>query len=313
MIARSWIYRDRADVVRDYRDVAEIDRALIAAAREGLVPDMLVHRERPARPASPPGSRPYLAFVVPAGVIAVWIATTSLGHMFPPHQLPSPWRVLQTAHALLDDGTLLRHIAASSGRVFVGFSLGAGAAIALGIAVGLSRTIEQLIDPTLQLLRNVPSLAWVPFLLLWLGIDETPKIVLIAIGALFPVYVNLVSGIRQTDRKLVEVGYVFGLGRAALVRRIIVPSALPYLWTGLRVALGQAWLFLVAAELIASTRGLGYLLIDGQTTARPDVMLVGILVLALLGKLSDAILRRLERRALHWTDGFGGLAAGATR
>ncbi|HEY0193838.1 MAG TPA: ABC transporter permease [Kofleriaceae bacterium] len=274
-----------------------------------------VHRERPARPvpaAAVIDAAPGLALVVPVAAIALWAAATSLGHVFPPHQLPSPWQVLRAAHALIDDGTLVRHVAASTGRVAAGFALGAGAAIALGIAVGLSRTVERLIDPSLQLLRNVPSLAWVPFLLLWLGIDEAPKIVLIAIGALFPVYVNLVAGIRQTDRKLVEVGYVFGLGRGALIRRIILPSALPYLWTGLRIALGQAWLFLVAAELIASTRGLGYLLIDGQTTARPDIMLVGILVLALLGKLSDAGLRRLERRALRWTDGFAG-AAGAAR
>lgn len=303
-----------ASAYRDYRDIAEVDRVLIAAAREGLVPDMLLHHEPAPRPRPPRrAGSPVLALVVPLGVLAVWIATTSIGHVFPAHQLPSPWQVLRTALGLLDDGTLLRHAGASAGRVLAGFACGAVIAAALGVAVGLSRTVEQLIDPTLQLVRNVPSLAWVPFLLLWLGIDEAPKITLIAIGAVFPVYVNLIAGIRQTDRKLVEVGYVFGLGRAALVRRIIVPSALPYLWTGLRVALGQAWLFLVAAELIASTRGLGYLLIDGQATARPDVMLVGILVLALLGKLSDLVLRRLERRALRWTDGFDGLAQTGAR
>lgn len=257
---------------------------------------------------TPARRRSWLAAVVPVSLVAVWFATTSIGHVFPPYQLPSPWQVVASARELAADGALSRHVLASLGRVLVGFTCGAAAAIALGTAVGLSRTAERLIDPTLQLARNVPSLAWVPFLLLWLGIDETPKITLIAIGALFPVYLNLVAGIRQTDRKLVEVGYVFGLGRTALVRRIIFPSAVPYLLAGLRIGLGQSWLFLVAAELIASTRGLGYLLIDGQSTARPDIMLVGILTLALLGKLSDTLLRLLERRLLRWTDGFGGLA-----
>jgi sulfonate transport system permease protein len=144
----------------------------------------------------------------------------------------------------------------------------------------------------------------VPFLLLWMGIDEAPKIALIAIGGFFPVYLNLVTGIRQADRKLIEVGEVFGMTRFELVRRIVLPSALPYLLAGLRIGIGQSWLFLVAAELIASTRGLGYLLIDGQSTARPDLMLVGILALAGLGKLSDFGLRRIERRVLGWSDAF---------
>jgi sulfonate transport system permease protein len=248
------------------------------------------------------------ALIVPVALLAAWLATTTFGHVFPAHQLPSPWQVVVTARELAADGELWRHVAASALRVAAGFACGAAAALAIGTLVGLSRGAEQLIDPSLQLVRNVPSLAWVPFLLLWLGIDEAPKITLIAIGAFFPVYLNLVTGIRQTDRKLVEVGYVFGLSRGQLIRRIILPSALPHLWTGLRIGLGQAWLFLVAAELIASTRGLGYLLIDGQTTARPNVMLVGILVLALLGKLSDSGLRAIERRALHWTDGLGTMA-----
>jgi sulfonate transport system permease protein len=214
--------------------------------------------------------------------------------------------VLSTAGELLVSGDLWRHISASIARVLVGFAIGAAIAIVAGTAVGLSKTAEQLLDPTLQALRNIPSLAWVPFLLLWLGIDEAPKITLIAIGAFFPVYLNLISGIRQADRKLVEVGYVFGLRNMELVRQIILPSSMPYLLAGLRIGFGQAWLFLVAAELIASTRGLGFMLIDGQNSARPDIMLVSIIVLALLGKLSDSLLRVVERRALSWSDTFGG-------
>lgn len=247
-----------------------------------------------------------LVFVVPVLLLVFWFLATDVFKLFAPNQLPSPLSVLSTAGELLTSGDLWKHVAASIGRVAVGFTIGAAIAIIAGTAVGLSRSAEQLFDPTLQALRNIPSLAWVPFLLLWLGIDEAPKITLIAIGAFFPVYLNLISGIRQADRKLVEVGYVFGLGNRELVRKIILPSSLPYLLAGLRIGLGQAWLFLVAAELIASTRGLGFMLIDGQNSARPDIMLVSIIVLALLGKISDSLLRIVERRALSWTDTFGG-------
>jgi sulfonate transport system permease protein len=252
------------------------------------------------------GASRWLGVCVPLLVILAWFATTSVFRIFQPHQLPSPGQVWATAWELAGDGALSRHVLASLGRVLAGFAIGAAAAVILGTLVGLSRIVEAVLDPTLQTLRNVPSLAWVPFLLLWMGIDEAPKITLVAIGAFFPVYLNLVAGIRQTDRKLIEVGHVFGLSQPELVRRIILPSALPYLLVGARIGIGQSWLFLVAAELIASTRGLGFLLIDGQNTARPNVMLVGILVLAMFGKLSDAVLARITRRALRWSDGFEG-------
>jgi sulfonate transport system permease protein len=245
-------------------------------------------------------------FLLPLGLLVAWAWATGVAHLIPAHQLPSPRGVLRAALDLLTGGELLRHVGASVQRVVLGFFLGAGAAVVLASWVGLSRTAERLLDPTLQAVRSIPSLAWVPFLLLWMGIDELPKVTLVAIGAFFPVYVNLVAGIRQTDRKLVELGQVLGLGNVGLVREIVLPAALPSLLTGLRIGLGQAWLFLVAAELIASTKGLGFLLIDGQNSARADVMLVGILLLAFLGKGSDGALRWLERRLLVWTDGFGG-------
>ncbi len=247
-----------------------------------------------------------LTFVVPILLLAAWYITTEVTHSFAPNQVPSPLVVFGTARDLLESGDLARHVGASIGRVAVGFAVGAFAAMVVATAVGLWRPIEQLLDPTLQAIRSVPSLAWVPFLLLWMGIDEAPKITLIAIGAFFPVYVNAVSGIRQVDRKLIEVGYIFELNNVELVRRIVLPAASPFLLTGLRVGLGQGWLFLVAAELIASTRGLGFMLIDGQNSSRPDIMLVGILSLALLGKLSDGLLRQVEQRALNWNDTFQG-------
>jgi sulfonate transport system permease protein len=246
-----------------------------------------------------------LGLVVPVALASLWWLSTDVWHLFSANQLPPIRQVWAAAVEILRDGDYLRHLGASLRRVAVGFAAGASAAVAIGVGVGLSSRLERLLDPTLQALRSVPSLAWVPFLLLWLGIDEAPKITLIAVGSFFPVYVNMVTAIRQVDRKLLEVGALFELSRVALVRRMFLPAAAPYVVVGLRIGLGQAWLFLVAAELIASTRGLGFMLIDGQNNLRPDIMIVGILSLAGLGKLSDGLFRHAERRWLGWTDSYG--------
>ena len=222
------------------------------------------------------------------------------------HQMPAPSQVAQTLFNLAVSGELLRHINASMLRVAAGFLIGAGLAIVIGTWVGLSRRAEAYLEPTFQALRAIPSLAWVPLLLLWLGIDETPKVVLIALGAFFPVYLALLAGIRNIDRKLVEVGQLYQLSRFALVRRTLLPAALPNLFTGLRGALSLSWMFLVAAELIAATRGLGYLLSDGRETSRPDLVIAAILLLAVLGKLSDSLLKYWETRALKWRDSYQG-------
>jgi sulfonate transport system permease protein len=243
-------------------------------------------------------------WLLPALLGLFWTLATSVFGFFGPSQLPSPAQVVASLRDLLVSGELEPHLAASVGRIVVGFAVGATAGTLLATAVGLSRTVQRLLDPTLQAVRAIPALAWVPFLLLWLGIGEVPKIVLIAIGAFFPVYVNAASGIRSVDRRLLEVGRLHGLSGARFARRIVLPAAAPALLTGLRLGLGQAWLFLVAAELIAATRGLGFLLVDGQNSARADLMVVSIVLLALLGKLADHAVRGVERRLLSWSDGF---------
>ncbi len=268
-----------------------------------------------SRPVAPPilgkkSARKWLGWlsglVLPALLLVGWFLVTDVFKVFRTNQLPSPGRVWNAAVQLYSTGDLYKHLFASLSRVLIGFTIGATLALLIGTLVGLWRPVERLVDPLLQALRNVPSLAWVPFLLLWMGIDEPPKLTLIAIGAFFPVYLNLVSGIRQVDRKLMEVGYIFGLNHFGMVQKIILPTSLPYLLTGLRSGLGQSWLFLVAAELIASTRGLGFLLIDGENSSRPDIMLVSIIFLAVLGKLFDSLLQLIERRLLRWTDTFKG-------
>ncbi len=244
--------------------------------------------------------------IVPLVLLVIWEAVVRV-QWVSAHLLPPPSELVVTLGDLAGDGALWGHIGISTLRVLIGFLIGAGLALLVGAAVGLSRRIEALFDPTFQALRAIPSLAWVPLLLLlllWLGIDESPKITLIAIGAFFPVYLNFVAGIHNVDRKLVEVGGIYGLSGLRLVTRIFLPAALPNLFTGLRTGLSLAWMFLVAAELIAATRGLGYLLTDGRETGRADLVLVAILVLALLGKLSDSLLVGLEGRWLSWRDTF---------
>lgn len=221
-------------------------------------------------------------------------------------QLPPPLDVLAAGRELQSIGQLVPNVMASVQRVAIGWGVGAAVAIAIGLLVGFSRVAEGFLGPTIQALRAVPSLAWVPLFVLWFGIGDAPKLILIAVGALFPVYTNLVAGVRQIDRKLVEVGRAYGLRGWSLTHEILLPAAFPSLATGLRLGLAQAWLFLVAAELIGASRGLGFLLVDGQNTGRADIILLSIVLLAFLGKGADFLLARGERRLLRWSDTFRG-------
>jgi len=240
-------------------------------------------------------------FAVPLALFAAWWALTASGRV-KSYQLASPYDVLREVLDLAQSGLLWRDLGASIERVALGFTIALAFALILGSLVGGSRAAERALDPTLQGIRAVPSLAWVPLILLWLGIGETAKITLVAIGAFFPIYVALVSGIRGVDRKLVEVGTIFGLSRAALIARVLVPATLPQLLVGARIGLTQAWLFLVAAELLAASSGLGFLLTDGQQTSRTDEIFVAILLFAICGKLSETLMRALEKRLVGWTD-----------
>ncbi|HWT07013.1 MAG TPA: ABC transporter permease [Xanthomonadales bacterium] len=240
-------------------------------------------------------------FAVPLALFAAWWAATANGWI-KSYQLASPRDVVRELADLAQSGLLWRDVGASAERVALGFAIALLLAVVLGSLVGGSRVAERALDPTLQAIRSVPSLAWVPLILLWLGIGETAKITLVAIGAFFPIYVALVSGIHGVDRKLVEVGTMFGLSRFALIARVLVPATLPQLLVGARIGLTQAWLFLVAAELLAATNGLGFLLTDGQQTSRTDEILVAILLFAACGKLSETAMRALEKRLSGWTD-----------
>jgi len=260
------------------------------------------------RRASPAWRRGAKGWLLPCLIVIVLEIVVRVGWI-PAYQMPAPSDVALTLVELAQ-GALGKHVLASVGRVLAGFVIGASLALVFAAWVGLSREAEAYLEPTFAGLRAIPSLAWVPLLLLWLGIDETSKVVLIAIGAFFPVYVNGVAAIRNIDRKLVEVGQMYGFSARRLTLRILLPAAMPGLFTGLRSGLSMAWMFLVAAELIAATKGLGYLLSDGRETSRPDIVLAAILALAVLGKLSDGVLAAVERRCVSWRDTFTGEATG---
>jgi sulfonate transport system permease protein len=243
--------------------------------------------------------------LLPILILALWQWLVN-NEVYSASQLSAPLDVIAAGRELQDIGLLAPNVMASVQRVALGWTVGSLVAIAIGLAVGFSRPVEGLLEPTLQAFRAVPSLAWVPLFILWLGIGEAPKLILIGLGAFFPVYTNLVAGIRQIDRKLVEVGRAYGLRGWSLTQEILLPAALPSLLTGLRLGLAQAWLFLVAAELIGASRGLGFLLIDSSNTGRADILMMSIVCLALLGKGTDFLIARGERRLLRWSDTFQG-------
>lgn len=236
-----------------------------------------------------------MGLIVPITLLMVWQLAVA-GGLFSAAQLPPPVDLVSALGELIGRGELWTHLGTSLSRVIAGYLSGALAGLALGSLVGLSVSVQRLCGPTVAALRTVPSLAWVPLLLLWFGIGEEPKILLIAIGALFPVYTTTASALSQVDPQLVEVGRAYGRRGLALLVTVLLPAAAPALVNGLRLGLANAWLFLVAAELIASSKGLGFLLIDSQNTGRTDVMLLSIVLLAVLGKLSDSVFGIVESR-----------------
>jgi sulfonate transport system permease protein len=235
--------------------------------------------------------------VVPVLVLAAWQGVTAAG-LVPAYQLPGPLAVWDAAVDLVQRGQLGHHVAISTQRVLLGFAIGALVGLAVAAVVGLSRAGDVLLSPMLAAVRAVPSLAWVPLLLLWLKMGEESKVTLIAIGAFFPVYTTVAAALRHVDPHLVEAGRSFGLRGWSLFRTVQLPAVLPSLVSGLRLALAQAWLFLVAAELIASSMGLGYLLTDSQQNGRVDRILLAIVLLALLGTITNALVGVVEKRLL---------------
>jgi sulfonate transport system permease protein len=232
--------------------------------------------------------------LVPVVILGVWQLVTALD-LVPASQLPAPAEVWAAGVDLAQRGWLQQDVAISVQRVLIGFLIGAVLGLLLGAVVGLSRLGDILLSTTFAAIRAVPSLAWVPLLILWLKIGEESKITLIAIGAFFPVYTTVSAALRHVDKHLVEAGRAFGLNGVALFRTVQLPAVTPSVVSGLRLALAQSWLFLVAAELIASSMGLGFRLVDSQNNGRVDRIFFVIIVLALLGAITDALVGVFDR------------------
>jgi sulfonate transport system permease protein len=246
-----------------------------------------------------------LGLLIPGILVAGWEIMVRVGFI-DLNLFSSPSQILSELLKLVVNGALVRHLESTFFRVTAGFAIGVLAATLLGAGTGFSKLSCQLLDPLLQSLRSIPSMAWVPLFILWLGINENSKIFLISLGVFFPVYLNLMNGLQNVDRKLVEVGLATGFRGLQLIRSIILPASLPAYLIGLRQGLALGWMFVVAAEIMGASSGLGYLLIDGEATGRPAIMISSIILFGVCGKLTDSILVWLSARWLRWQDVYKG-------
>jgi sulfonate transport system permease protein len=255
------------------------------------------------RPASSRTWAWVVGAIVPALILIGW-ETVARVHLISPQLFPPPSVVAGTIGKLAASGELLQHIGATLYRMALGFVFGVAAGTLLGAVTGYSAGAKRLLDPAIQGLRSIPSLAWVPLFILWLGIFETSKVTLIAVGVFFPVYLNLAEAILGVDRKLVEVARVYRYSGAQMIRHVLLPAALPTYLIGIRSGLGMGWMFVVAAELMGASEGLGFLLIDGQQTSNAAIIIASIVLFAVIGKISDGLLALAGARLLRWQDAF---------
>jgi sulfonate transport system permease protein len=238
-------------------------------------------------------------FATATVLILAWQAGSMLG-LIPTRTVAAPSAILTSMVTLLASGELQQNLLISLGRVGIGLGIAVVIGTGAALIAGLSRIGEEAIDAPLQMVRTMPHLALVPLFILWFGIGETPKIALVALGAMFPIYLNLYAGIRGVDPKLVEAARTLGLSRAGLIRHVILPGALPSALVGLRYAVGVAWLSLVVGEQINADSGIGYMMMNAREFLRTDIIMVGLLVYALLGLAADQLVRTIERAALVW-------------
>ncbi|MCY8523036.1 ABC transporter permease [Bacillus atrophaeus] len=243
--------------------------------------------------------------VLPFVIIAVWQIAGSL-EIVSATVLPTPLVILLTFKDLIVSGELFVHLKISVYRAAAGFLSGAGLGLFIGLLVGFSRKTEHYIDPSLQMLRTVPHLAVTPLFILWFGFDETSKILLIALGSFFPVYINTFLGIRGVDSKLFDVAKVLEFPWYRQMTKLILPAALPSILLGIRLSLGIAWLGLVVAELMGSSEGIGYMIMDARQFSQTNKVFVGIIIFAVVGKLTDSFVRFLERKLLKWRNSYQG-------
>ncbi len=247
--------------------------------------------------------RGLLPWVVPVGLIAVWQIASSQGWLSS-RVLPAPVDVVRAAWTLGESCELWTHVKISAWRALTGLAIGGGLGLLLGLLTGSLRIFETLLDSTIQMVRNIPALALIPLVILWFGIDESAKLFLISVSVFFPIYLNTFHGIRNVDPGLIEMARTYGLSRWQLYREVILPGALSSILVGLRFSLGLMWVILIVAETISAQSGIGYLTLNAREFLQTDIVLVGILLYALLGKLADVFAKGLERYWLRWHPGY---------
>ncbi|WP_323144579.1 aliphatic sulfonate ABC transporter permease SsuC [Massilia phyllosphaerae] len=242
-------------------------------------------------------------WALPILLVAVWQAAAHTG-LLSSRILPEPWAVATAFWNLALSGELWTHLKVSLSRAIAGFAVGAGLGLLLGLLNGSSRRAATLLDTTLQMIRNIPALALIPLVILWFGIDEAAKLFLLSIGVFFPMYLNTFHGIRSVDAGLIEMARSYGLSGWALYRDVILPGALPSILVGVRFSLGLVWVLLIVAETISAQAGIGYMTMNAREFLQTDVVLVGVLLYALLGKAADWSARGLERHFLRWNPAY---------
>ena len=235
----------------------------------------------------------------PIALLLLWQLGSSLG-VIPEQKIASPAQILATGKDLVLDGTLGSETLVSVQRVAIGFAIGALIGVALAVVAGLTRPGEDAVDPVMQMLRTLPHFGLIPLLIVWMGIGEMPRIALIGLGVMFPLYLNTFAGIRSIDRKFLEAAKTMHLNRRQRLRHVVIPGAIPQALVGLRQSLGVAWLSLIVAETVSADSGLGYMINHAREFLQTDVIVVGLAVYSVLGLLTDSLVRFLERRALSW-------------
>jgi len=243
----------------------------------------------------------FQGLTLPLFILVLWEILSSLGWLND-YLLPPPLQIWERFSTIAGNGQLIRHIGASLYRVAFGFGLALCLALPLGFLLGLLPGIRNFLSPSLSFFQQIPAIAWIPMFILWLGIDEASKIAIIVYSAFFPIFLNTLHGIASTDPKLKEVAYTYSLSRWGLMSRVYLPSAAPSVFVGMRLGLSFSWRSLVAAELLGASKGIGYLIQEGREMAQPDLMLVGVFVIGLIGLTLDFIFSLLEKKLLPWQE-----------
>ncbi|WP_420957518.1 aliphatic sulfonate ABC transporter permease SsuC [Burkholderia gladioli] len=245
------------------------------------------------------GWRAIAPWLLPIGLIVAWELAARTGALST-RVLPEPLAVVRAAWSLIESGDMWANVKVSTWRALVGFAIGGGVGLVLGLATGLSKAAEVALDSTIQMIRNIPALAMIPLVILWFGIDEKAKLFLVSLGVFFPIYINTYHGIRSVNANLIEMAKSYGVKGFALYRDVILPGALPSILVGVRFALGLMWVMLIVAETISAQSGIGYMTMNAREFLQTDVVVVGILLYAILGKLADVLAKWLERATLRW-------------